>query len=249
MKSPSANTLRSLPTALCALTGLGIGAEAATANPAETLLAFEPAAAQNLPVTTAVPAPDAPIIASAAVSTSATALLETPVGLQAIPDRGLELAQTGRRRRRRTVRRTAPAENYIGIGFNVGVSDDGDSALGTENVALFSRLKLARRFSLRPAVIIGDDAVFTFPATFDIPLRGRSPQLLAKPAPEVYVGGGLLFGIDDDDSNEIGGAIVGGVDFPFAKRFVANASLTLGLSDGDSNLGALFGIAYRFPRR
>ena len=248
MNSPSVKTLRSLSTVLCALTGVGIGTEAATAAPAEALTAFNP----ETPDLNVAPSPATPVSAPASttVSTSAVALLETPIGLQAIPDRGVEIAQaTGRRRRRRTVQRTAPSENYIGVGLNVGVSNDGNSALGAERATFFSRIKLARRFSLRPSVVIGDDAVFTFPATFDIPLRGKSPRFLTKPTPEVFVGGGLLFGLDSDDSNEIGGAVLSGIDFPFAKQLTANVSLTAGFSDGDTSVGALFGIAYRFPRR
>lgn len=244
MNPPSVKTLRSLSTVLCALTGVGIGAEAATAAPTGALMALNPT---ELDTSAALPLP-APT--STIVSTSAATLLETPIGLQTIPEQGLEIAQaTGRRRRRRTVRRTAPAENYIGIGLNVGVEDGGDSALGTENVAIFSRIKLARRFSLRPSVIIANDATFTVPATFDIPLRGRSARLLAKPVPEVYVGGGILFGLDSDDSNEVGGAALGGIDIPFAKQFTATVNLTAGFADSDTSIGALFGVAYRFPRR
>ncbi|MEO0949358.1 MAG: hypothetical protein AAFY11_14685 [Cyanobacteria bacterium J06641_5] len=245
MSSPPIKALRSLPTVLCALTGVGIGAEAVTAAPAKTLTAFNPEAF-DLNV---APPPAAPT--STTISTSAATLLETPIGLQTIPERGLEVAQATGRRRRRAVRRTPPAENYIGAGFNIGLSDgeNSASALGTENAVIFSRIKLSRRISLRPAVVVGNDATFTVPATFDIPLRGKSPTFLAKPRPEAFVGGGLLFGLDSEDSNEVGGAILGGIDYPFARQLTANVTVTSGFSDGDVSVGALFGVAYRFPRR
>jgi len=246
MSSPPIKTLRSLPTVLCALTGVGIGTEAVTAAPAETLTAFNPEAI-DLNV---APSPTAP--ASTTVSTSAATLLATPIGLQAIPDRGLEVAQATGRRRRRAIRRTPPSENYIGAGFNLGVSDGNNAALGDENVAFFSRIKLARRFSVRPSAVVGSNATFTIPATFDIPIRSKEDPkfLLAQPRPEAFVGGGLLFGLDSDDSsNAVRGAIVGGFDYPFANQLTANVTLTTGFIDGDVAVGALFGVAYRFPRR
>ena len=194
-------------------------------------------------------------------STSATALQEVPVGLQVDPKGDSELAQATRRRRRRTLRRDRPDENYIGLGLNLGI--DGDTALGeSETVAFFGRIKLARRFSLRPSVIIDDEAVISFPATFDIPLSGRnSTNLLPQTPIELFVGAGPLFTIDsetitlldgsegDSVNNEIGVATITGVDVPVSKRLTASANLIVGFSGDDVNVGSILGIAYRFPRR
>ncbi len=258
MNLPATKTLQSLSTVLLALAGLGATATAAAARPKSPITpihnpvtfkieppkpvrSVRPARAATKTVTAesiaALPGADA--------STNATTLLEAPEQL----DTEGEVAQATRQRRRRTVRRGKPDENYLGVGINIGL--DGETALGeSETLTVFGRVKLARRFSLRPSVIIDDAAVISFPATYDIPLSGRDRERLLPEAPvEFFIGAGPLFTLDDDDSNEVGVAGLTGVDVPFARRFTVSTNLIVGFSDDEVNLGGVVGVAFRFPRR
>lgn len=273
MNSPATKTLQSLSTALWVLASLGAGTTVATAAPVTFSLGktTETAAATAAPSSRAADPTRTPVtfslggtttrkppttddsvaarpILGTQASTSATTLQESPADLQVIPKDDLELAQATRRRRRRTLRRSKPDENYIGVGLNIGL--EGETALGdSETIALFGRVKLARRFSLRPSVVIDDNATISFPATFDIPLSGGGNNLLPKAPVELFVGAGPLFTLDDDGDNEIGVASLAGVDVPFLNRFTASANLIVGFSDDDVDLGTILGIAFRFPRR
>lgn len=152
------------------------------------------------------------------------------------------LAQVERRRRRMPTRE-AFSPNYVGIGLNVGF--DGDRALGDTNFAVNGRLKLTPDISFRPSAIIGDNASFLVPVTYDFTPSpgGRVDQLNITP----YVGGGAFFTTDDDSDDDVGGLVTAGVDMPISRKFTANAGLNVGFIDGDTEWGLLLGVGYNIP--
>lgn len=136
---------------------------------------------------------------------------------------------------------TRGGSSYVGVGINLGLTDEG-TALGDVGFVINGKLGLTENISFRPAAIIADNAVFLLPVTYDFTLQPTDPFDSMRIAP--FVGGGIGFSTGDDDS--IGFVLTGGVDWPFSRQFVANASINLGFFD-QTDLGIILGVGYKFP--
>ncbi len=153
------------------------------------------------------------------------------------------LAQIERRRRRRPTRQEF-SPNYFGIGLNVGF--DGDKALGDTNFAVNSRIKLGSDFSFRPSAVIGENASFLVPVTYDFT---AAPEVGVNSLNLIpYVGGGAFFSTGDDSEDDIGGLVTAGLDVPISRQLTANAGLNVGFLDGNTEWGLLLGVGYNIPR-
>ncbi len=131
---------------------------------------------------------------------------------------------------------TRSSSSYFGIGGNFGIT--GDSAIGNQSLAIFSKIGLNSFLSVRPSALIDfdNDATFLIPLTFDLPTI--SPLGLGIGP---YVGGGFAASTDDG----VGGAIIAGIDAPLTSRFTVNAGVNVGFV-GDVDLGVQVGIGYNF---
>ncbi len=145
-------------------------------------------------------------------------------------------------------RRTRGGSSYIGVGANIGLS--GDTALGDGNFSIISKIGLTRALALRPGVILGNDAMFLLPLTYEFSIRqAEALQEALRIAP--YVGAGVVIytGDDDDDANDddggIGLLLTGGVDIPLNRQFTANAGLNVGIGD-ETDIGLSVGVGYNF---
>lgn len=145
-------------------------------------------------------------------------------------------------------RRTRGGSSYVGVGANIGLS--GDTALGDGNFTIISKIGLTRALALRPSVILGDDAMFLLPLTYEFSIRqAEALEEALRIAP--YVGAGVIIytGDDDDDANDedggIGLLLTGGVDIPLSRQFTANAGLNVGIGD-ETDIGLSVGVGYNF---
>ncbi len=131
---------------------------------------------------------------------------------------------------------TRSSSSYFGIGGNFGIT--GDSAIGNQSLAIFSKIGLNSFLSVRPSALIDfdNDATFLIPLTFDLPTI--SPLGLSIGP---YLGGGFAASTDDG----IGGAIVAGIDAPVTSQFTLNAGVNVGFV-GDVDLGVQVGLGYNF---
>lgn len=129
--------------------------------------------------------------------------------------------------------------SYIGVGGNIGIS--GNNTLGNGSFAVLSKIGLTRNISVRPAVLIGDDATFTIPVTYDFTIQTTDPFEQVSFAP--FLGGGLVVSTQSD--NNIGFLLTGGVDVPLSREFVANATLNVGFMD-KTEVGLMLGVGYTF---
>lgn len=137
-------------------------------------------------------------------------------------------------------RPTFGGNSYIGIAANIGI--DGNSALGDANFTIISKIGLTTNIAVRPSAILGDDAVFLIPATFDFAIQPVDAFTEALPiAP--YVGGGIAISTGDND--DIGPLITAGVDFPLTPQFTATAAVNVGFLD-ETDIGLLIGVGYNF---
>lgn len=134
--------------------------------------------------------------------------------------------------------------NYIGIGGLIGLT--GETALGESGFVVNGRINFSPTpLSLRPAVIIGTDAVFLFPVTYDFVQTSESFLDPAAIAP--FAGAGVAIATDNDDQGAVGFLLTGGIDIPISRDFTGNASLNFGIFDEQADLGLLVGVAYNLP--
>ena len=141
---------------------------------------------------------------------------------------------------------TRGGSSYIGLGANVGLS--GDTALGDGNLMIISKIGLTRSLALRPGVILGDDATFLLPITYEFTIRqAEALQEALRIAPYIGAGVTLSTGNDDsdDDDSDIGLLLTGGIDIPLSRQFTANAGLNVGIAD-ETDIGLSVGVGYNF---
>jgi hypothetical protein len=151
-------------------------------------------------------------------------------------------------------RGTRGVPNYLGIGINIGLTeeddvaeadadDGGETALGDAGFVINGKIGLSRNISLRPGVIVGDDALFMVPLTYDFLIPRVDPFEPVRFAP--FLGGGVALSTDSDDN--IGFLLTGGVDVPLSRSFVANGSINIGFIEDETDIGIILGVGYTFP--
>ncbi|MBE9126158.1 MULTISPECIES: hypothetical protein [unclassified Coleofasciculus] len=194
-----------------------------------------------------IPGTTATSAALLATESAASPASTTPKSASAPPpERNTTLAQTdldvdfGRG--------TRGVPSYIGVGGNIGLSDEddedeGETALGEPGFVINSKIGLTPTLSVRPSVIFGDDVVFMIPLTYDFAIPTEDPFEPVRVAP--FAGGGLI--LSTDDNNNIGFLVTGGVDVPISSSFVANASLNVGFIEDTTDFGLILGVGYTFP--
>ncbi|MDY6785942.1 MAG: hypothetical protein SW833_25905 [Cyanobacteriota bacterium] len=166
----------------------------------------------------------------------------------------LPVAQRRNPRRRRF--NPADSYSYIGIGGNIGITENDDDAttttttttdgdrespLGKGSFAINGKLGLGPSLSLRPSILVTDDLAFLIPLTYDfrIPTRdGVSPFI-------PFAGAGLAVTTTDD--NHFGFLLTGGVDYRISPQWTANGSLNVGFLSDTTDIGVILGIGYTFP--
>ena len=143
-----------------------------------------------------------------------------------------EIAQS--RRRTRGSASSAPA--FIGIGADLGTTDE-------VSFAVISKLALGQQLAVRPSVLIGEDFAVLVPVTYEFSqFNTEAGRFQVRP----YAGVGASY-IDQDDSSEVGLLLSGGVDIPISQRFTANAQANYaGIFSDSENFGVTLGVGYNF---
>lgn len=138
-------------------------------------------------------------------------------------------------------RATRSGSSYIGIGGNIGIGS-GDTALGDGSFAILSKVGLTRRFSVRPTLLVEDDATLLLPVTVDFsPGEGPTDRIGFRAAPYLGIGPAISFG-DDTDLDLL---LTGGLDIPLGENFTVNAAVNATVT-GNAAIGLLIGIGYNF---
>lgn len=135
-------------------------------------------------------------------------------------------------------RETRSGSSYVGAGGNIGLT--GESGIGENGFALFSKIGLTRALSVRPMVVFAGDTDFIIPITYDFAIAAEPFQRINL-AP--FVGIGAI--ITTYRERNAGLALMGGVDIPITDNFTAVGSVTLGFVDTTS-VGILLGVGYNF---
>jgi len=157
-----------------------------------------------------------------------------------------EIAQPPLRQRRRDERgRTrASTYSYVGIGGNIGMSDDSsESALGRGSFVINGKIGLTPNVSVRPAAVINSEADILIPVTYDFRIPSNDPFKVSPFVP--YAGAGVIVSTQRD--NNVGFLLSGGVDYRISPEWTANGSLNLGFLEQQTNVGLMLTIGYTFP--
>ena len=143
-----------------------------------------------------------------------------------------ELAQS----RRRTRRTASGAPAFIGIGADLGTTDN-------VSFAVISKLALGQQLAIRPSVLLGEDFAVLVPITYEFSqFNTEAGRFQVRP----YAGAGASY-IDQNDSSEVGLLLAGGVDIPISQRFTANAQANYaGIFSDSENFGVTLGVGYNF---
>ena len=171
---------------------------------------------------------------SAAVEALAAEPVETEAELAYPTAEETELAQ---RRRRRRTRNTAPSSpNFIGIGGDIGTTED-------LSFAVISKFSFGRQLGIRPSVLVGEDFAVLAPVTYEFSQLNSDVQgFQVRP----YAGAGASY-IESDDEDEFGLLLTGGVDIPVSRRFTVNAQANYaGVFTDSENFGVTVGVGYNF---
>ncbi|AFZ30447.1 hypothetical protein Glo7428_1899 [Gloeocapsa sp. PCC 7428] len=137
---------------------------------------------------------------------------------------------------------TIGGSSYVGVAGNIGLSDNGSTALGGGNFAIISKIGLTNTLSTRPSAVLGDNAVILIPVTYDFsfqPVGAFTDPLPIAP----YVGGGVAISTGEDST--FGAVLTGGVDVPLTSQFTATAALNVAFVDS-TDIGILIGVGYNF---
>ncbi|MEC4804964.1 MAG: hypothetical protein SAJ12_02205 [Jaaginema sp. PMC 1079.18] len=155
-----------------------------------------------------------------------------------------EIAQVPLVQRRRTSlnRLTTESYSYIGLGGNIGLSDNNnETSLGRGSFVVNGKIGLSERLSVRPAVLINDDATFLIPATYDFRVPTEDPLVLSPFIP--FAGAGVA--ISTKNNNNLGFLLTGGADYRISPNWTANGSLNVGFFD-EVDFGIILGVGYTF---
>ncbi|AFY55239.1 hypothetical protein Riv7116_2737 [Rivularia sp. PCC 7116] len=137
---------------------------------------------------------------------------------------------------------TRSGSSYIGVGGFIGFEDD--SALGDGAFSVISKIGLSRNFSIRPSVLIDDDAVFLIPVTVDFPVDDIADTGIQRISVAPYFGAGISVNTDED--SDVGFLLTGGVDVPVSRKITATGGVNIGFSDDNADVGLLLGVGYNF---
>jgi hypothetical protein len=160
-----------------------------------------------------------------------------------IEDTAIAQATLAQERRTALNRLTTESYSYIGLGGNIGISDNNrETSLGRGSFVINGKVGLTPNASVRPAVIINDDATFLLPITYDFRIPTNDPLVLSPFIP--FAGAGLV--LSTQDNNHIGFLLSGGVDYRIAPNWTANGSVNLGFLD-EVDIGIILGVGYTFP--
>ncbi|MGB7087662.1 MAG: hypothetical protein WBD47_19030 [Phormidesmis sp.] len=127
----------------------------------------------------------------------------------------------------------APSYNYVGIGGG----DDGFVVNG--------KLSVADNVSIRPEVATdfdfndSEDVSYLVPVTYDFNTIGTG-----RTAFNPFLGAGVAGDIGDDSTVDF--ALVGGADYRFAERYVANGSVNYAPFADNDEVGFTVGLGYLF---
>jgi opacity protein-like surface antigen len=146
--------------------------------------------------------------------------------------------------------------SYIGIGGNIGITENDDnnttttnndnereSSIGKGSFAINAKLGLGPSLSLRPSILVSDDLAFLIPLTYDFRIPTRDVAGVSPFIP--FAGAGVA--ITTTGNNHFGFLLTGGVDYRISPQWTANGSLNVGFLSNSTDIGLILGIGYTFP--
>ncbi len=137
-------------------------------------------------------------------------------------------------------RTTRGGSSYVGVAGNIGLG--GETAIGSTNFAVISKIGLTRNLAVRPSAIFGGSTAILIPVTYDFAQqRGNEDLEPARFSP--YAGAGVSLNTGDDTG--LGLIATGGVDVPLSAQYTATAGVNVSFKE-KTDVGLLLGVGYNF---
>ncbi len=129
--------------------------------------------------------------------------------------------------------------NYaFGPGGAIGLTDDGETALGEGGFALVGRFSLTDNLSVHTASVIGNNSLFTAALTGGAPIRNADDdRTLVFP----FAGAGVSVETNEFDVNPF---ISAGVDVPIIDRLTGTARINASFDQNGTDVGVVLGVGY-----
>lgn len=124
--------------------------------------------------------------------------------------------------------------NYLGIGGTIGLSDEGETALGDGGFSILGRISLTENFSIHTSSVINDDSLLTVAVTGGIPIKNASGRTIIFP----FLGGGIS--ADTEDFN-VDPTVTSGVDIPINSLITGTVRVNANFAD-DTDVGLVLGV-------
>ncbi len=148
--------------------------------------------------------------------------------------------QIAQSRRPERARLRASSPDFIGIGADIGTTDD-------VSFAVMSKLSISPQFAVRPSVLVGDGFAILAPVTYEFTRYNTEVDTDAQRIQiRPYAGLGASY-VDSDDDSNLGMMVAAGVDVPISRQFTVNAQVNYaGIFSDSDNFGATVGLGYNF---
>jgi hypothetical protein len=138
-----------------------------------------------------------------------------------------------------TEEETSERINYaFGPGGTIGLSDDGETALGEGGFSLVGRFSLTDNLSVHTASVIGDNSLFTAALTGGAAVRNAADdRTIVFP----FAGAGISVETNEFDVNPF---IAAGVDVPIIERLTGTARINASFDQNGTDVGVVLGVGY-----
>ncbi|AFZ14551.1 hypothetical protein Cri9333_3739 [Crinalium epipsammum PCC 9333] len=137
-------------------------------------------------------------------------------------------------------RTTRGGSSYVGVAGNIGLG--GETAIGSTNFAVISKIGLTRNLAVRPSAIFGGSTAILIPVTYDF-AQQRGDEDLEPARFSPYAGAGVSLNTGDDTG--LGLIATGGVDVPLSAQYTATAGVNVSFKE-KTDVGLLLGVGYNF---
>lgn len=127
--------------------------------------------------------------------------------------------------------------NYFGIGGAVGLSDEGETALGDGGFSLVGRTSLTENLSIHTASVLSDDGILSVALTGGAPVRDPST---GRTRIFPFVGAGIA--IETEDFDTVDPLATGGIDVPLSRTTTGTARVNATFTDEGTDIGLFIGV-------
>lgn len=130
--------------------------------------------------------------------------------------------------------------HYFGAGGTIGLSDEGDTALGSGGFSLVGRFSITDNLAVHTASAFGDNSIASVALTGGAPIRNEETGRI-KLYP--FLGAGVAVRTDEFEFDPL---VTGGVDIPITDVITGTTRINASFGDDGTDVGLVLGIGANF---